>query len=174
MGIDVSPESIALAEARSAVKRELTFSCVSIEAFARVTSERFSAIVANMMLMTAPDLEAAVQAIATVMHTGGRLILTIPHPCFWPIYWNYGEKDWFNYSKEIFIEAPFSISSDGPSEFLTTHVHRPLEQYLSVLASSGLRLQALTEPRPPEWLDPAYLRRWRYPHFVLVVCTSSV
>jgi SAM-dependent methyltransferase len=172
IGIDISPESIALAQTRSAHKSNVTFACVSVEEFANTTSERFSAVVANMMLMTTPNLYAVVRAITRLLRTGGRLILTIPHPCFWPIYWKYEEEDWFNYSNTVSIEARFSISSDGPSEFVTTHIHRPLEQYFSVLAANGLSIETLTEPRPPESLDAAYLKRWRYPHFVLMVCTS--
>lgn len=172
-GIDVSRESIALAQSRSQQKQNVSFSCTSVEEFSLSMSARFNAIVANMMLMTVPDLDVTIHAITRLLCAGGWLIVTIPHPCFWPIYWQYDQENWFDYGAEIFIEAPFSISIDGPSEFITTHVHRPLEKYFSVLLANGLCVQSFAEPLPPEGLDPAYLGRWRHPHFVLIVCTSS-
>jgi SAM-dependent methyltransferase len=173
VGIDLSGESIALAQARTPSMPNLRFFATSLEAFASRTEERFSIIVANMMLMTTPDLTAALKAIAFLLKSDGRFVFTIPHPCFWPTYWEYDREEWFDYNKEIAIEAPFAISSEGPSQFITTHVHRPLEQYFSVLTNSGLTVQRLIEPRPPDRLNPEYLGTWHFPRFLLMACSKS-
>ena len=142
IGIDISGESIALAEQHQ-TRKNLHFVTTSVETFARDSRARFTVVVANMTLMTMLDLPAAIDAISRLLTDRGRLILTITHPCFWPAYWHYDNEEWFDYSKEIVIEAPFRISADGLSKFTTTHVHRPLEQYF---ASSRLKEAKDTSP----------------------------
>jgi SAM-dependent methyltransferase len=124
-----------------------------------------TAAVAVMTLMTAPDLWGFAKALAVLLRTHARFVAMLTHPCFWPRYWGYEKEPWFCYKRETFIEAPFVISKRR-TEVRTTHIHRPLEQYLKVFAEAGFRLDALAEPVPLPEVQTLYPRRWEFPRFL--------
>ncbi len=127
--------------------------------------EQPTAAVAVMTLMSTPNLNAFATALAKVLQTGGIFATLLCHPWFWPRYWEYDSESWFNYTKEIFIEAPFSISKRR-TEIITTHIHRPLEQYLRIFDEAGFRLGALVEPVPSPEIQALYPQPWRFPRFL--------
>jgi SAM-dependent methyltransferase len=127
--------------------------------------EQATAAVAVMTLMTAPDLRGFAKVLAALLQMHARFIAMLTHPCFWPRYWGYEKEPWFCYGRETFIEAPFVISRRR-TEVRTTHIHRPLEQYLNVFAEEGFRLDALAEPMPSLEVQALYPRRWEFPRFL--------
>ncbi|MCL6424055.1 class I SAM-dependent methyltransferase [Brachybacterium sp. JHP9] len=145
-GIDPSEESVKIARRNDPTG---TYEVSTIENWAASRHDpRFDLVVANMVLMDALHLDEVCASIATLAR-GGRLVATITHPAFWPIYWDYASAAEFNYSKELIVQAPFKTSSLDYS-MNTTHIHRPLETYLETFRSSGLRLTRLDELRGPE------------------------
>jgi SAM-dependent methyltransferase len=168
-GIDISKESIALATEKHRDVSNLEFFECSVEAFAKRSPGLFTTAVANMSLMTVIDLESTLSAVKQLLQPSGSLIFTITHPCFWPIYSRYGSEEWFHYSEEIAIEAPFKISLE-PSNFITTHVHRPLEFYLNTLLDTGFAVKALTEPVPHSSVEVNYPEKWQFPRFLGIMC----
>jgi SAM-dependent methyltransferase len=124
-----------------------------------------TAAVAVMTLMTAPDLRGFAKALAVLLQARARFIATLTHPCFWPRYWGYESEPWFCYERETFIEAPFVISKRR-TEVRTTHIHRPLQQYVNVFAEEGFRLDALAEPIPEPEVQALYPKPWDFPRFL--------
>lgn len=76
---------------------------------------------------------------------------------------------WFNYLEEIFIEAPFKTSLDN-SEFITSHIHRPLEMYFHSLRNNNLRVIELIELMPERKIEENYPQSWEFPRFMVVKC----
>ena len=168
VAVDPSPRSIALAQESCSALPNTSFSVCEIEAYA---SERpcreFSAAVASMTLMDCLDLDSFVEAVATMIVPGGCLIASITHPWFWPLYREYADSDWFEYSEEILLESPFVISEET-TDCITTHVHRPLTSYLRSLSRAGFVVDRLLEPFPDEKVQALYSRRWKFPRFLVL------
>jgi SAM-dependent methyltransferase len=135
------------------------------EAAGLLGEEGATTAVALMTLMTAPDLRGVAKALAGFLRKEASFVATLAHPCFWPRYWGYEREPWFHYDRETFIEAPFVISK-RQTDFRTTHIHRPLEHYLTVFAEEGFALEALVEPMPPPDVQRLYPRRWEFPRFL--------
>jgi SAM-dependent methyltransferase len=171
VGLDVSEGSISVARQHTQPTSSLKFVAESVESFAARTAEKFDVVVSNMMLMSTPNLRAAVNAMAGLLAPAGRMIITITHPWFWPKYWGYESAAWFEYEREIVLEAPFTISTDGPSPFLITHIHRPLEQYVTGFVSCGLCMTGMSEPSPPDDTPADYRSHWEFPRFLTFTCT---
>ena len=159
-GVDLSPLSIEIAEETCTGSPNISFRAGAVEDFARHwTGPRFTTAVANMTLMTCLDLDSFVKAAGKLVAPEGHLIATITHPWFWPSYWGYDNADWFSYHQEVVVEAPFRISAEA-TDYVTTHVHRPLSTYMNCLARQGFRVHRILEPYPNEEIQALYPERW--------------
>lgn len=171
VGIDISGESINWARQRWANLPNVEFVHTSVENYAlRNNRPEFALAIANMTLVTVLDLDNAIKSISQLTKSGGHFIFTITHPCFWPIYWGYSGQKWFSYSSEMAIEGIFRISLDERQDFVTTHVHRPLERYIAALLGAGFVLDEIREPLPSPEVEAKYPHRWEYPRFLSVRC----
>lgn len=120
---------------------------------------------AAMMLSADPQLDRFAQTLSRVSQPGDEFVATIPHPCFWPRYWGYEKESWFSYRKELMIKAPFKISLSD-SEFKTTHIHRPIEKYISTFSKYGFQLVTMSEPVPDNKIQSLYPQKWEFPRFL--------
>ncbi len=166
IGIDPSDACLRIARRVCAHRPNVSFTQASIEEFAKMSRGlRATAAVAVMVMMTAPNLTTFAASLADVLAPGSRFVAVIPHPCFWATYWGYADADWFEYSQETFVEAPFWISNSH-TEVRTTHIHRPLSQYLTVFRENGFRLDAVEEPMPEAAVQALYPTAWHFPRFM--------
>jgi 2-polyprenyl-3-methyl-5-hydroxy-6-metoxy-1,4-benzoquinol methylase len=169
VAVDVSKKSIAIAKTAHSAPN-LRYQATSIEQLARRSpGSQFTLAVANMTLMTVPNLTSFLAGIARLLRPEGAFVFTSTHPWFWPLYWNYANCDWFDYGREIPIEAPLRISLDerGP---VTTHYHRPLSMYIAELSRANLLLDVLEEPLPDPEDAALYPEPWEYPRFLSGRC----
>jgi len=174
IGIEPSRVSVAVARASCLEVRNVRFIQAPLEEAVRMLREEpVTAAVACMTLMTTPDLSGFAKALAVLLQREAKFVATLSHPWFWPRYWGYETEVWFNYTQEIFIEAPFVISRCRTA-VRTTHVHRPLEQYVSVFANAGFKLEALVEPMPSSEIQALYPQPWRFPRFIELRWTKAV
>ena len=168
IGIDSSENSIAIAKKKYKDISNLFFKKSSIMEYAQNNISSSLYCVANMVLMDILDLKGNIEAINKILFNNGILVLTITHPCYWPIYWKYFNEPWFDYSKEIIIEAPFIISGSD-SLGISTHVHRPLDMYINMLIRCGFKIISLEELYPNNTvINKNY--SYKYPRFIGIKC----
>lgn len=160
VGIDISENSICLAKSMYK-KNNLSFECCAIEEF--IYDIPFDTCIANMVFMDDPNWLISIRHIYDLLDKNGRFYFTITHPCFWPQYWNYQNEPWFNYNQEIFIENEF-VTSLSKSIGITTHIHRPLSQYVSGLISTGFIIEKIEEIYPT--IDTPEVYNYEYPRFL--------
>ena len=166
IAVEPSQASMKIARRVCASAHNVSYVEASLEKAACILDkEPATAAVAVMTLMTTPDLRRFAKALAALLQTRAWFVATLTHPSFWPRYWGYEEEHWFHYEREIFIEAPFVISKSR-TEVRTTHIHRPIEQYVSAFAEHGFHLDALAEPMPALEIEALYPRTWKFPRFL--------
>lgn len=169
VGVDPSKQSIALAKASALRLANTEYISESIESFSKkYQGECFDIAIANMVLQDAADLEGVLNSVAGVLRCDGTFVCTITHPCFWPAYWGYDRCEWFEYGKEIAIDAPFRISSVEEPVGRTTHFHRPLGQYVSTFHDANFQVDRLVEPVPSRAIQRLYPQPWSFPRFLAV------
>ena len=171
VGVDMSQVNIKLANESKAKKNNTDYVCGRIENVMFGSDRVFTAIVANMVLQDTADLSSCLKSLAQNSCVGAKLIATITHPWFWPTYWGYEKEHWFEYTKELAIEAPFRVSSDSAVVGVTTHFHRPLSMYTNTLNNHGFHLDQIIEPVPPDSVQKMYPSAWSYPRFLAFKCT---
>ncbi len=174
IGVDMSSVSIDIAKRHYEFVNNLVFVNTTIEKYAETyVGPRYNVATANMTMMDMLSLESGLQAINTLLVPGGIFSFTITHPLFWPKYWKYDNKKWFEYSKEIIIEAPFIISSQREELApVTTHIHRPLCMYADKLRRAGFLIVQILEPMPNSKAHDAYPKRWKFPRFLAMQCVK--
>jgi SAM-dependent methyltransferase len=137
LGIDPSSKSIGLARAH---QPHGEYAVATLEEWEHSHPGRtFDLAVVNMVMMDVVDLERFCSSLARVARDG-RVIATLTHPSFWPLYWGYAARPDFDYLKETTVEAPFRTTSKK-YEMLTTHIHRPLGTYLSAFEKAGMSVR---------------------------------
>ncbi len=172
LGIDISSKSIELAKRQFGISKKINFINSSIEEFASENQSKYNLGIANMALMDMPNIAKSLEAISKILQDNALFIITITHPYFWPFYWEYAKKPWFNYDEEIQIEATFKISNNK-SEFVTTHVHRPLQIYINALLNNNFSLMKLEEPMPSNSVENEYPKKWQFPRFLKLICEKK-
>ena len=166
LAIDPSQASVTLAKETCSSNDNVTFFECSIECgIEQLVKFQVTSAIAVMSLMTAPNLPAVAQSLSAVLPPGAAFVAIMTHPWFWPQYWGYHDKKWFSYERELFVEAAFNISKRS-TQILTTHIHRPLEQYLSTFSEYGFCLESLIEPVPGTEVQELYSEPWRFPRFI--------
>jgi SAM-dependent methyltransferase len=172
VGIDPSAKSIALAREHFGSTGNVTFLESTVESYAAdLALPRCDAVVSNMVLMDTLNLDGFLDAIWKLCKPTGEFIFTMTHPAFFPKYRGYEDADWFDYRREIVIEAKFSISKFS-TDFTTTHVHRPLERYVTALGARGLVIKEFRELFPDESAHRLYERPWAAPRYIAIKCSK--
>lgn len=162
IGIDASEKSIEIARRKYSDTKAHFHKCRVCE---YATDVPFDVCVANMVFSSDPELPCSLQAIHDMLKVNGKLLVVVPHPCFWPKYWDFESENWFDYSKETFIEHDFSVSL-VKSLGKATYIHRPLFQYINEITSKGFQLSELEEPQPVSSPPTGY--RYDYPRFLFM------
>jgi len=168
LGIDISERMIEQASSRNQ-RSKLSFRCISVQALARFNELHFDLCVANMSVMTMPNLMGALRAVRTLLDKSGVFIFSITHPCFWNIYRKDEPSKRFDYWRGHAVTAPFRITLDQkPLPALTTYFHRPLSEYVLSVRRAGFVLEDLVEPKPPRTTSSAYRRVFPFPRFLVM------
>ncbi len=111
----------------------------------------FDDVVASLVLHYLEDWAGPLAELRRVLTPGGRLMVSVNHPCAYPIV--YPKADYFaltRYSEDYVM--------DGRAVVLTFW-HRPLHAMAEAFAAAGFRIATISEPppapdTPPELLPP--------------------
>jgi 2-polyprenyl-3-methyl-5-hydroxy-6-metoxy-1,4-benzoquinol methylase len=148
IGIDGSERLIEVARQRSPAA--VVFLCTNAAALDDVETGSIDVIVAAMSLMDVEDYPSAIGEANRVLRRGGRLHMSITHPCFSaPIsQWVRDENgELQHFAVDRYFERVAWESQVAPP-FRTTVLrrHRPLEDYLAVPLEQQFVLRDFSEP----------------------------
>ena len=137
-GIDLSAASIAYAQEKYPAIR---FVCQDICSFS--ADRQYDLCLAVMTLNNIPVAEDFFASAQQLLRPGGRAVIVIPHPSFWPV--KHLKQVEYHYLRERPYEITFSTKgrTDYASNIL--YFHRPLETYLQEIKEAGFYLTAFRE-----------------------------
>jgi SAM-dependent methyltransferase len=169
-GIDPSQRMIGHALAAEALR--LTGAAYAVDdgcSLATVASGSVDWVIAGLSLNNVPDLSASVRAIRRVLMAGGRVVFTIPHPCFeapgarWTEHSDPSRRVVGDYATEGFWRStnPQGVRRAG-------NRHRMLGTYFTELVDNGFVVEAMAEPTPDQRVVAEQPRRAGLPPFLVV------
>ena len=148
-GFDVSAAMVDLARQRLGEDADLHVA--DLAAPLPFADAEFDDVVASLVLHYLEDWAGPLSELRRVLKPGGRLMVSVNHPCAYAIV--YPEADYFAVTK--YSE---DYTFDGQVTWLTFW-HRPLHAMTDAFAAAGFRIVTVSEPppapdTPPEVLPP--------------------
>ena len=129
----------------------------------------FDIVVSSLVLMDIDNVDKFFSESARVLKSGGRLIFSITHPCFFPAEWERDQnnerlykkiKDYWNLSKE-------TLEIWGE----TTHYHRPITWYSNLLKKYGFLIEQIQEsPEDKDVFEQMQPHQKKLPLFICFSC----
>jgi ubiquinone/menaquinone biosynthesis C-methylase UbiE len=125
-------------------------------------------VTAGLSLNNVPDLDAALLAVRRVLARPGRLVLTLPHPCFEAPHasWTRPADGPARRVVGDYLAEGFWRSDNREGARRAGNQHRTLSTYLTALVRHGYALEAVTEPLPNARLAAAQPQRAHLPPFL--------
>ena len=183
MGVDISPKMIAHARRLEAdAPLGITYhECDAAAIGELVAAGQFDLVTSCMALQDMPDVPGVLGQARRALRDGGRLVVSITHPCTDTPFREW-ERDDTNAKRWLCIDRYFER---GPVEyrwkgwayeFKTPALHSTLEDWFGWFLAAGFSLSALKEPMPsksalaerPDLEDAA-----RVPYYLLLDFSAS-
>lgn len=151
VGIDGSSRLIEIARQRTAeLKLDIEYFCLNANSLAPLAPASFECVLAAMSLMDVEDYDGAVAEISRVLAPGGRLLMSITHPCFSaPVseWVRSDNRELLHFAVDRYLErsawdSRITPRFSGP----VIRRHRPLEDYFAAPLRLGFVLRQFREP----------------------------
>ena len=177
-GIDIAPAMIEIAAARAkAAELSVRLHVGDISHMPQIPDDSFDLVVSSMALMNVEHVSEAFVEFARVIDGPGRLIFSIPHPCYPRIKGGCGVfkkgidgEEWLeeyrvaDYHEEGPYDVSIPLADDSCEKVDITGFHRTLGTYIPLIVKAGFVIDALVEPKPintaearselsPGWFD---------------------
>jgi len=146
-----------------------------------VPEGRFDLVTSCMALQDMPGVPGVLQEAHRALRDGGRLVVSIAHPCTDTPFRKWerddsGGKRWLCIDR-YFERGPLEYPWRGWAyEFSTSAIHATLEDWFGWFLSAGFSLSTLREPRPSEAAlanRPDLEDASRVPYYLLLDFTAS-
>lgn len=162
LAVDYAEGMLAIARERTPPDLGIDYRLANLEKLDGLQAETFGLVVSSMVIQDLPDYEAAIAEIYRVLHSGGRCVMAIAHPCFSSDgAWERGADGRKLYWKvdNYFDERPVEMHWPPEAKSKLIYFHRTLTSYFRAFKSAGFEIMDLLEPAPsPEAIE-------KYPHF---------
>jgi len=147
VGVDSSPRLIEIAKQRAP---DIEYICANSNNLNGIESASSDVVLAAMMLMDVEDYDGSIREIERVLKPGGRLLMSITHPCF-----SEPVSQWVtNEAGELqhFVVDRY-FDRTAWEEFITGRFrkpvmrrHMPLQDFMRPLLDRGFVLKLFLEP----------------------------
>lgn len=135
-GFDLSPGMVALARERLGEEADLRVADLAERL--PYDDNAFDVVVCSLALHYLEDWSAPLSELQRVLRSGGRLVVSVPHPVVYLV--NYRDRDYFaltQYSEEFEF---------GDHRAVLTYWHRPLHAMTDAFSEAGFQISAVSEP----------------------------
>lgn len=138
VGIDISKRSIEYSQ-----KKYPQIEFIHQDIYKMQTGNEYNVCIAVMAVNNMPNADAFFAKVNECLGINGKLILVLPHPCFWPT--KHIDNSQFCYDKEAGYCKRFKTKGRGDYESNVLFYHRPVEQYLFLLRKHNFEITTFTE-----------------------------
>lgn len=171
VGIDPAEGMIAHARAtEKATPAGVSYTVDDGCSLATIASESVDCVTAGLSLNNVPDLDAAIKSVCRVLVPGGRLVFTIPHPCFEAPHAAWADTEGGGHRRLIgdYFAEGFWRSANPNGARRAGNQHHTVATYVTALIEYGLTIEVMAEPAPDEKVITEQPQRSGLPPFLLI------
>jgi 2-polyprenyl-3-methyl-5-hydroxy-6-metoxy-1,4-benzoquinol methylase len=144
----------------------------------------YDLVILNLVLSSVSNPNTIIQSAKSLLQTEGKIIVTLPHPCFsiiskyhkttireWVSEHLYGDDDLLRY----FLNPIPKIHWDSSLNNFTFSFYRTIEWYSNLFSNANLKVENIFEPKPipsPESMDDLYKIYSSFPSFLIFVLNA--
>ncbi len=133
-------------------------------------SDIFDVAFSHLVAHVVDDLLGFFKSISVHLDSGGHLIFSVPHPCFYNHYKRFFGTE-YNYMKPMVKNVSFNITKDSSNTIAgVPYHHRPLSSYINTLIEAGFALDRFDETYPNEEIQKKYGSLWENPRYCIFFC----
>lgn len=141
----------------------------------------FDAVVCCLVFEHIDAVDEALAEVARVLRPGGRFVFCLNHPLLQTPGSGWIDDQILDPPEQYWRIGPYLIEQatieEVEKDVYIRFVHRPLSRYINAMADSGLMLERMIEPAPPEgFVDraPEYTEVTTIPRLLTLVARRSV
>lgn len=121
-----------------------------------VRKNKYELIILNLVLSSIEQPEKVLQSIKMLLSKDGKILISVPHPCFSLIskYHKTTKREWIkkgDYEDDLhrYFSSPVQkIFWDDGNKNFTLSFYRTVSEYVNLFKDSGLKIESIFEPKP--------------------------
>lgn len=130
VGVDISERSVEYSR-----KKYPDIEFIHQDIYNIPNTKQFDVCIAVMVVNNIPNADLFFEKVSGCMRVSGKIILVLPHPCFWPM--KHIDAPGFRYDIEAGYCKKFNTKGRSDYEARVLFYHRSIEQYLIFLNKHG-------------------------------------
>lgn len=138
IGIDISQKSIEYAKTKYS-KIQFQKSDICSVTF----SEKFDIAFAIMTLNNMSNIDDFFVSANKILSSSGKIIVVLPHPCFWPI--KHLKNNFYSYIDEKYYETSFKTKGRQDYPSTVYYFHRSIEKYYECMRKANFKIVLVEE-----------------------------
>lgn len=124
-------------------------------------------ILAHLVFHVVEDIDILLTDSFQRLQPHGKLLISLPHPCFYNDYKKIFNEDEYSYISEIKTNTVFMISQDNTNDVKVPYIHRPISYYINKFSKAGFKILELEEIFPEESIQILYPDLWHTPRYCI-------
>ncbi|OGH28380.1 MAG: hypothetical protein A3E12_01865 [Candidatus Levybacteria bacterium RIFCSPHIGHO2_12_FULL_39_9] len=178
-GIDYSSKLIDIGKNKAKeLGLSINFKVMDARNMEAIRNEVLDLIVISLLLphlSSKADIESVIKQCALLLHKGGRLIISEPHPAFDFYMRNKLRIGDFEYFRSG-LPYDFTMNIDG-KKLSSIAYHWTLQDYYSAIVNNNFQIDKIIEPRPLD-ISKGLDRKWykdrsSYPSYIIFDCIKK-
>lgn len=138
IGIDISKKSIEYANSKYSKIQFQNSDICSV-----IFNDKFDAVFAVMTLNNMPNIDDFFMNANRILTTSGKIIVVLPHPCFWPI--KHLKSRFYSYMEEKYYETYFKTKGRQDYPSTVYYFHRSIETYCEHIRNANFKIVLVEE-----------------------------
>lgn len=124
-------------------------------------------ILAHLVFHVVEDIDTLLEDSFERLQANAKLLISLPHPCFYNDYKNIFNEEEYSYKDEIKKNVCFRISQDNSNDIKVPYIHRPISYYINRFSKAGFKIFEFEEILPEESIQLLYPELWKTPRYCI-------
>jgi len=145
---------------------------LNLDVFEMGQNSSFDLVISHLVAHVVENLNLFLSTIKRLLKPGGKVIFSIPHPCFYNDYKQIFDDNYV-YMMPMYKNISFTITKDIRNVINDVpYYHRPISTYINEIIKTGFTIDYFDEVYPNSKIQALYGDPWSTPRYCLFICKN--